>query len=357
MAFTETHDQTSNAMETERSIDFHCSDQFIPILKHLNAAILISTYRLGKVAVVQSDGERLIVDFKTFEQAMGIAAKPGALAVGTRRSVWYLAGERNQSIPNSVGEETNLAYVARKNHITGNIAIHDLAWHHDELWAVNTLFSCLCTIGDDHNFVPRWKPNFISELLPQDRCHLNGLALGNRGPQVVSVLARTNESEGWRDHKRDGGALIDVDSGSDIAVGLCMPHSPRFYRDSLYFLNSGLGELTKVDSKGQLVTIDRVPGYTRGLSFAGQFAFVGMSQIRETNIFGGLPIGEKPDGLRCGVAVIDMESGRAVAWFEFKNGVEEIFAVEAIPGAYPLHLHSPNLEGDDNELWIIPPLT
>jgi uncharacterized protein (TIGR03032 family) len=99
-----------------------------------------------------------------------------------------------------------------------------------------------------------------------------------------------------------------------------------------------------------------VPGYTRGLSFAGQFAFVGMSKIRETSTFGGLPIGERPDELRCGVAVVDLASGRSVAWFEFLTGVEEVYDVQAIAGHGRVILRGPHLfDDEEKELWIVPP--
>lgn len=260
-------------------------------------------------------------------------------------------------IPNRFDAKTRTAFIARQHWVTGNISVHDLGWHNDQLWAVNTLFSCLCTFDGQHNFVPQWKPSFISELIPQDRCHLNGMAMGANGPAYVTCLGKSDTAGGWRDNKVSGGMLIDVASGEPILEGLCMPHSPRLHDSKLWYLNSGKGELNVVDIEtGATEVIDRVPGYTRGLALAGQFAFVGMSQIRETNIFGGLPIGEQANELRCGVAVVDLISGRTVAWFEFRNGVEEVFAVEVIPGAYPAVLHSPNLDGDDQELWVIPPL-
>ena len=50
-----------------------------------------------------------------------------------------------------------------------------------------------------------------------------------------------------RDHRRDGGCVIDVRTGDVVVTGLSMPHSPRFYRDQLWVLNSGAGQLGRVD--------------------------------------------------------------------------------------------------------------
>ena len=66
-------------------------------------------------------------------------------------------------------------------------------------------------------------------------------------------------------------------------------------------LNSGYGSLGYVNPEsGTYETVESMPGYTRGLSFCGQFAFVGLSKIRETAIFGGVPIAERREDLRCG---------------------------------------------------------
>ncbi|MDA8745010.1 TIGR03032 family protein [Rubripirellula amarantea] len=346
----------------ELEIRYEASDQFVPILQHLNATLLVSTYKLGRVAVLQpgvssSGNGKLSVQFRAFPQAMGIAVSPDRLAIGTSRSVWQFERPRGVAIPDREGRLSKVAYLPRRQRITGNISIHEMAWQNDELWAVNTLFSCLCTFDDSHNFVPRWKPRFISQLRPEDRCHLNGLAMGPSGPTYVSALGQGDHQGSWRDDKLNGGCLLDVASSEVVLAGLAMPHSPRIHDGHLWYLHSGHGEINRVDlQSGQSETIERVPGYTRGLSFAGQFAFVGMSQIRETNVFGGLPIGQNPDALRCGVAVVDLVSGRSVAWFQFKCDVEEVFAVEVVPNSTPLVLHSPTLEDDDKEVWVVPPL-
>jgi uncharacterized protein (TIGR03032 family) len=88
---------------------------------------------------------------------------------------------RRQDCLNEVvepGLPVDATYVPRSAVVTGNINIHDIAWGRDgEIWMVNSAFSCLATLDSQYNFVPRWKPDFITALLPQDRCHLNGMAL------------------------------------------------------------------------------------------------------------------------------------------------------------------------------------
>ena len=80
-----------------------------------------------------------------------------------------------------------------------------------------------------YSFVPRWRPPFISELAPQDRCHLNGLAMRDGSPAFVTVMALSDEPGGWRKQRNDSGAVLDVASGEAVTTGLAMPHSPRWH--------------------------------------------------------------------------------------------------------------------------------
>jgi uncharacterized protein (TIGR03032 family) len=234
--------------------------------------------------------------------------------------------------------------------------VHEIAWAGSELWVVNTAFSCLCTLDKRYNFVPRWRPPFISALSAEDRCHLNGLAVADGSPRFVTAMGETDERGGWRADKIRGGCVIEVPGGRTLVRGLSMPHSPRWYKGALWFLDSGRGRLAKLDpaSDGPNTVVE-LPGYTRGLSFAGSFAFVGLSRIRETSTFGGVPIAEHRDELKCGIGVIDLASARLVAHLEFKTGVEEIFDVAVLPQTRAAAIRGP-FSNDENEppIWVVP---
>jgi len=214
-----------------------------------------------------------------------------------------------------------------------------MAWAGEDLWLVNTRFSCLCTLDDRHSFVPRWRPPFISALAPDDRCHLNGLGLREGRPRYATALGATDSAAGWRPQKARGGVLIDVPSGEIIIGGLSMPHSPRWHRGRLWVCESGTGTIGVVDEEaGRYDPLAELPGFTRGLEFVGRYAFVGLSQVRETDVFSGVPISERlvESERSCGVWVIDVESGQVVALLRFEEGVQEVFAVVATPGRrYP----------------------
>jgi uncharacterized protein (TIGR03032 family) len=140
--------------------------------------------------------------------------------------------------------------------------------------------------------------------------------------------------------------LIDVPSNQVFARGFAMPHSPRWYHGQLFLLHSGAGELVSVDPKtGKATTVCALPAYLRGLGFVGNFAVIGMCQIREKHIFGGLPVQKKHQRLLCGVAIVDLTTGKAIAMLEFTSGCQELFEVQFLPGVRrPMILNLDRLE-------------
>ena len=232
-----------------------------------------------------------------------------------------------------------------------------MAWIGSELWVVNTLFSCLSSLDDKHSFVPRWRPKFISALAAEDRCHLNGLAIADGRPKYVTALGETDTEQGWRPGKTTGGVIIDVETQEVVTRGLAMGHSPRVHQDRLWVLDSGLGALATVDLQtGQRTVVTQLPGYCRGMSCFGQFAFIGLSKIRETSTLGGLPIAKHRTDLKCGVAVVDLASGQAVASLQFVTGIDELFDVQLLPETrlpYISGPHATTADGKQN-IWCIP---
>jgi uncharacterized protein (TIGR03032 family) len=309
------------------------------LLRQGGFSFLISTYQAGKLIVVRAEGENANTHFRNFNTPMGLAFEHGRLAIGTKL---YVLEFHNQ--PQIAGQleppgKHDACFLPRYSQVTGQIGIHDIAWAGQELWVVNTRFSCLATLDKNYSFVPRWRPSFVSALAPEDRCHLNGLGVRDGRPRYVTALGETNSAAGWRENKARGGCLIDIESGEFIARGLSMPHSPRWYDGKLWIMESGAGSLAIVDlATGKLNTVALLPGFTRGLDFFGPYAFIGLSQVRESAVFSGIPITERLplEERRCGVWVVDTRTGQIVAFLRFEAGVQEIFAVQVLPGIrYP----------------------
>jgi uncharacterized protein (TIGR03032 family) len=339
-----------------------------PLLEELGISLLVSTYQAGKVVAVGVAQGDLTLSYHNFEHAMGLAVKPDAIAVGARAQVWFLKSAPALATQVEPAGRHDACFLTGSSHYTGEIQAHELAWSSphpqslpprgrgEELWLVNTAFSYLCTLDSQHSFVPRWRPPFISALAAEDRCHLNGLALEDGKPKYVTVLAETDTPQGWRPNKATSGCLIDVASGQTAARGFAMPHSPRIYRGRLWMLHSGAGQLVLVDpASGKAETVTELPGYTRGLALYDRFAFVGLSKIRETSTFGGMPITARRPELKCGVGVVDLGTGRLVAHLEFVTGVEEIFDVQVLAGARCPVLSGPHPSLDGAApIWIVP---
>jgi uncharacterized protein (TIGR03032 family) len=327
-----------------------------PLLSQLGVSLLVSTYQAGKVVAVGVAGGELTLSYHNFERAMGLAVKPDCLAVGARTQVWFLKSAPDIAPRVEPAGRHNACFLTRSAHFTGEIQAHELAFGGDDLWSVNTAFSCLCTLDGRHSFVPRWRPPFITTLAAEDRCHLNGVAMVDGVPKYVTALAETDTPEGWRPDKVKSGCLIDVASGQTVARGFAMPHSPRVHGGRVWMLHSGAGQLVLVDpANGKTQTVTELPGYTRGLALYDRFAFVGLSKIRETSTFGGMPIAERQPELKCGVGVVDLTSGRLVAHLEFVTGVEEIFDVQVLPGARCTVLSGPYPHLDAGApIWVVP---
>ena len=316
------------------------------LLEQLGISLLVSTYQAGKLFVVRNDAKKLNTHFRTIEMPMGMAVDRGRLALGTKNQVWEFVNQPDVGKKMDPPGKHDACFLPRTVHFTGDIRIHEIAYANGELWAVNTRFSCLCTFDRDHSFVPRWRPPFVSHLAPEDRCHLNGLAVVDGKPKYVTALGTANTAGGWRDTKKDGGVIMDVPTGEILVRGLSMPHSPRLYHGKLWVLESGAGTLSTFDPKsGKTTVVAEVPGFTRGLDFCGPYAFIGLSQVRETAVFSGIPITERVQERKCGVWAVDTRNGQTVGFLQFDGAVQEIFAVQVLAG-----MRFPDVVHDDGEL-------
>ena len=356
---------TDSVASEENPLRYAHTAELPGLLEHLDVSLWVTTYQAGKMIVLRSRADRLSMLPRTFNEAMGLAISRERIAVGTRAHVWFLENEPQFAAAFSTDHRGDACFLPRRAHVTGNLRGHEIAWdgtvgaddRRTNLWIVNTLFSCLCTLDDRYSFVPRWQPPFITELSGGDRCHLNGIAMRHGRPRYVTLLAATNEPAGWRQLKLTGGCVMDVTSNETILSGLCMPHSPRWHDGRLWLLNSGRGELLCINPvSGQADVVARFPGYPRGLALVNQVGFVGLSQVRETATFGGLPLTEGDSPLQCGVWAVDLRSGALLGRIEFLGAVAEIFDVQVLRG-----VRDPFVVGLEKETFeqtfVIPPTT
>lgn len=304
------------------------------ILYDLNATLLATTYQTGRLMAVRAPNpSALSTQWRAFRRPMGLAADADRLAVGTQMEVWDFRNHGEFADGVEPAGMHDACYLPRNIHVTGDIAIHEIAFAGGELWAVNTRFSALCTFDADHSFVPRWRPPFLAGSAADDQCHLNGMAVVDGRVRYASAFGATSAPRGWREGNNGGGVLVDVDSGELVLRGLSMPHSPRSHRGSFWILESGKGTLTRADlASGRFETVLELPGFTRGLAFAGPYAFIGLSKVRERNLFPDIPVRERVPRRECGIWVVDLRRGAVVATLPFDEPVTEIFDVQVLHG-------------------------
>jgi uncharacterized protein (TIGR03032 family) len=279
------------------------------------------------------------------------AEQQEAIALQQQRWLDY---EQAQMKP--VDERVDSCFITRSAHYTGMINIHDIEWGAEGLWAVNSSFSCLCTLSPDASFIPRWKPYFISELVPEDRCHLNGMTLKDGKPAYVTTFSKFNEAGMWRKGNKFDGTLMDVERNHIVVDGLSMPHSPRYYRGKVYYCNSGLGHLCCYDpATGTNQVLAEVPGFTRGMDFYGPLLFVGLSKVRQSDVTSPAPLAQKYTETFSGIWVINLENNETVATLKFTGNVDQIYDVAVLPGCHFPELIEPSHPRMRNH-FCFPPL-
>lgn len=318
---------------------------FTDTLVEAGVSVAISTYQAGKVILARADAGITNTHFRNFRKPMGMASSADRLTIGAGYSIHDLRNAPSAARGIAPLWKHDALYLPRSVHHTGDIDIHEMAWQGEDLYFVNTKFSCLCRFDPKVSFEPVWRPPFISAYDMRDRCHLNGLGTRDGKVRYVSALAQSDSPSGWRQHKSNGGFVMDLETEEIVASDLAMPHSPRWHEDALWFLESGNGTLCRtVPGSGKKAVICKLPGFTRGLDFFQNLAFIGVSQVRETAIFSGLEITQSQAVRDCGVWVVDIRTGEICAFLKFTQGVQEIFSVCLLPHSFP------DIIVDDNAL-------
>lgn len=315
------------------------TSSFAEFLRQAGMSLVVSTYQAGQLVLIRPQAQGANTHFIAMDKPMGIAVEGDTrLTIGDAHRIEFY---RNlPAVGRKIGDgNADAAYVHRSTHVSGDIDIHEMGYDSEsQLWLINTRMSCLCTLSPDFSIVPRWKPPFISQYDLLDRCHLNGLGFRDGKPRYVSMLGSGDEPGSWRRNKTSGGRIMDLADDSVVVDGLCMPHSPRWHRDQLWFLSSGEGCLKRVEADGRVVSVVELPGFTRGLDFFGRYALVGLSQVRETAVFAGLPLTRRVADRQCGIYLVDIEAGSVIGLLHFVGDVREIFDVRLLPHRSPLLL-------------------
>jgi len=335
--------------EKKAPLEVSTSKGFTDWLAETGASLAFTTDRSGKLFLVGHNDERKLSLFeRSFDRTRALAVAGDALLMSSAYQVWRFD---NALAEEQTADGFDKLYVPQVAYTTGDVQASDIAMgENGTILFVNTLFSCLAAVSPEFSFVPVWRPPFVSELAPEDRCHLSGVAMEKDLPRYLTAAGETDSAGGWRDGVADGGCVIDLAAGEVISGGLSLPHSPRIYKKRLWLCDSGTGYLGAIDLKsGDFEEIQFCPGFLRGLSIYDDYAICAVSKKFDGADFSGLPLEDNLSGhkaeARCALLVVDLNSGELVHWLRLEGVIDEIFDVAFLPGVQrPASL---GLKGDD----------
>jgi uncharacterized protein (TIGR03032 family) len=323
--------EAKDAARQPEPVKKSCSPGLTSWMARNRVSIAFTSYQSGRLYLLGSNPTgRLSFHERIYQRAMGIVGNGQRLYMGGLYQIWRFENVLSESqLANGMFDK---CYVPRNAQFTGALDIHELGIRPDgTVIFVNTKYNCLAVPSITHSFKPVWKPAFISQIVPEDRCHLNGLAMKDGRAKYVTAVCKSDTVDGWRDRRHDGGVVIDIQTNEIVCEGLSMPHSPRWAGGKLWVLNSGTGHLGWIDLEAKrFVPHVFCPGFLRGLAIKGDFAAVGLSKPRYER-FEGLELQQnleaKDSEAWCGVQIIDLKSGTVVEWVRLDGPVSELFDV------------------------------
>ena len=344
---------------TEPTIDMAASSGFAAWLDQQALSVAFTSYRAAKLITLGTGPSgALTASDCTVTRCMGLGLAERRLWAASQHQLWRF---ENILEPGQRHGDHDAVFLPVLSVMTGAVDIHDIA-EDDQNRPIFVVprFNCIATTAEAHSFEVLWKPSFITDIVAEDRCHLNGLATMEGAPRFVTCIAATNTSGAWRDHKVGGGVVIDVQSGEVVARGLSMPHSPRVRGGTLWIHQSGTGEFGHINLQtGVFEPVVALPGFPRGLAFHDKWAVIGLSKPREDSGFGGLPIGDclvrNQIAAQCAIIVFNLETGEVDYQVEIGPQVEEIYDIDLIKGTRNPKLIGP--DSDDARYFIRPKIS
>jgi uncharacterized protein (TIGR03032 family) len=319
-------------------IDFTTSAGFSSFLVSLNVSLAVSTYQTGSIFLIGPDNnDKLAIEVIKWKRPMGLCVTKDGFYAGGKYQIWRF---NNILPPGAKHRNHDRFYVPQIGWTTGDLDIHDIVVERSgRVVFVNTLYSCLSEVSAEHSFNPIWQPPNIDSLLPEDHCHLNGLTLRDGKIAYATAFARTKTLQGWREEKANGGVLWDIQKNQPLLEKLSMPHSPRWFGERLWLLESGTGSFGSLNTwSKKFESLITLPGYLRGLSFHGDYAFIGSSIPRENSGITHKPLDSslaaKGQTIDCGVFIVNWRNGKLVHFLRISGGVQEIYDIAILPSTF-----------------------
>jgi uncharacterized protein (TIGR03032 family) len=331
-------ESSTNSSSTQIEVAFTTSAGFSSFLAGNRISIVVSTYQTGNIFFFgpEKDDHLAVCPIKLL-RPMGLYLSGQSLFVGGKYQIWRF---NNILPPGVIHEGADRLFVPQVSWTIADMDAHDIVIEKGgRLVFVNTLYSCLATVSQEHSFIPLWRPPPIKELQPQDRCHLNGVALRDGRVAYASAFSTTDTLQGWRESKKGGGVIWDVRRNLTVLEKMTMPHSPRWNDQRLWCLESGSGRFGWVDTiKKVFHSVIDLPGYLRGLTFHGDFAFIGSSIPRDNSGIKHVELEDKlatkGESQACGIFIVNWRTGKLAHFVRITGGVQEVYDVAVLPETF-----------------------
>lgn len=292
---------------------------------------------------------------------MGISVQGSKLAIASRNyiEVYSRSDKLGRTFPSKPNYYDTL-FIPQAKYFTGIADMHEIAFDAGNIWAINTSFSCVVKMSEDHHFIPIWQPDFITELAPEDRCHLNGLIMENGQPKYVSMFDMSNTANGWRMGTFDSGVLYDCQKQVPLLTGLSMPHSPTRHGNLIFFLQSATGEVMRYNlTTKKLDVVIQLNSFLRGMAVYGDYLFIGRSKMRKSSkTFKDLPVANTSSA---GIEIVNHQTNERVGGLNYSERISEIFEVQVLENLQVPLMLTENDEGyekcincgDDLNYWLV----
>jgi uncharacterized protein (TIGR03032 family) len=309
---------------------------FWDVLAELGITLLVTREYEHLVMAFQVEGGRPRVTYLRVPH-------PSGLAVDRLRGAVHLASTRN---PNQIHELLPIAEHAaapaspclmpmRSRFLPGRAYLHDLAFIGGALHANAVGENAVIRFEDGGAYDRVWWPRCVAPhgapLFDRNYIQLNSIAAGadlDGSYFSASADVVSRRRPGHLDFRVDrAGVVFSGRSREPVVRGLTRPHSARLHEGQLWVCNSGYGEVG-VGDDGRFSPVARLPGWTRGLCFAGDVAFVGTSRVLPR--FRAYAPGLDADASSCAVHALDARTGEARGLLRFPSG-DQIFAIDWLP--------------------------
>jgi uncharacterized protein (TIGR03032 family) len=317
-----------------RPIELRPRGDFIEWLAATGGTLAVTTYNSGKLALLSAPTGELVASYWSFPRPMGLAVVGRRLALASRDHFWqFEIGQRDQTADANLPLQITPSVV----HATGRLDGHDVAFDRRGVLFANTRFNCVARPSERVHFIRVWRPSFMRDSPPTlatDCCHLNGIGVRAGRLEMATAFCEESKPAAWRSMDRfQSGVLIDVPHNRVVARGLSLPHSPRWHARRWWLCDSGRGALATFDaSRGVCEPVVELPGLTRGLTFVGDRAVVGLSRIRKRHILDAPPVRDRWARLRSGLSLVNHRRAVETGSLEFVRGGREVYDVAFIAG-------------------------